>query len=180
MSGIIFQGLDNKDGSCNELISNVRGLNSTGFYFLHVKLKQAQGGHYITVYCGQSLNTIKSRLDDHYNKFYSLNYNGTNQSHKWKFWYDKYKDHNIVEDKIYYTAFTSDYGAAYENFMIYFNASNITFHLNTALNGHSDLLELSNVSYSRQPFISTVFNILSGKINDDINNIALQIGKLLS
>lgn len=179
MSGIIFQGLNTNDSTCTELTNNVKGLNCTGFYFLHVKLKQVHGGHYITVYCGQSLNTIKSRLDDHYNKFYLQNYNNNNQIHKWKKWYDKYKENNILEDKIYYTAFDSNYGAAYENFMIYFNASGIRFHLNTVLNGHSEILELSEVNYERQPFISAVLNILTGEINDSINNIASQIGEIL-
>lgn len=179
MSAIIFQGLNTNDGTCNELIKNVNGLFFTGFYFLHIKLKPKHGGHYITVYCGQSLNTIKNRLDDHYNKFNSPNYHGNNQPHKWKIWYDKYKNNNIIEDKIYYTSFSTEYAAAYENFMIYFNASNIKFHLNTVLNGHIDLLELSDVDYERQPFISSVLNILTGEINDYVNNIAHKIGDSL-
>lgn len=177
MSGIIFQGLNTNDHSCIELTNNIRNVEYTGFYFLHVKLKES--GHYITVYCGQSLNSIKIRLEDHYSKFNSQNYNGSNSPHKWNIWYNKYKRDKILEDKIYFTAFKSDYGAAYENFMIYFNASNIKFHLNTVLNGHSELLKLDEVDYNRQPYISSVLNIITGEINNDINKIASKIGNIL-
>lgn len=172
MSGISFQFLE-AGKTCEELIKNQNTkYDYPGFYFIHAKLRNKVTGSYVTIYCGQSTVSVKRRLDDHYNKF---NTNG----HDWNTWYIKHQ--NIIE-KLYFTSFKTNYGPAYENFMIYFNAVGILFNLNTTLNGHSELIDINRLSYNKSPFIGTVVisMIEGGNINNMVNNVALQIKNILN
>lgn len=53
--------------------------------------------------------------------------------------------------------------------MIYFNSSKILFHLNTVLNGHSDLLKIHEVNYLIQPLSGKIFIVID-EIAKDIEN----------
>lgn len=172
MSGISFQFLQ-PGSTCFELIRNQNNdFNYPGFYFIHAKLKDKFSGNYVTIYCGQSSTSVKRRLEDHWNKF---NTNG----HDWNTWYKKHE--NIIE-KLYFSSFETDYGPAYENFMIYFKAVEILFNLNTTLNGHSNLIDIDKVNYNKHPFIGTVvFSMIKGgDINNMVNNVAFMIKNILN
>ena len=145
MNGISFNGLY-PNTTCLQLQdqgSRIK-MDYPGFYFIYAKLNE---NFYATIYCGQSLDKIKKRLDDHYNKF-------NDNNHGWYQWRIK----NKIEIKnIYFSAFNNSYGAAYENFIIYNKVCGITFNLNVTLNNHSDLLNINEINYLYQPDFGKFF-----------------------
>lgn len=172
MNGLSFMFLE-PDSTCFKLEKNQNTFyDYPGFYFIHIKLKDNFSGNYITVYCGQSTTSVKRRLNDHWNKFNS-------DGHEWNTWY---KRHFKKIDNIYFSSFSTNYGPAYENFMIYFKAVGIVFNLNTTLNNHSEVLDIDEVNYNKHPCIGrVVFAMIDGgDINNTVNNAALQIKNLLN
>lgn len=140
--GLSFIGLQPDNIICIELKKNQStNLNHPGFYFIHTLLNT---GSLVTIYCGESLNSVKNRLDKHYEKL-------TNNNHPWGIWCNKNK---INIKNIYFTAFNTPYGAAFENFIIFKSVSNLTFNLNAVVNGHNDLLDVSSINYNFQPFFA--------------------------
>lgn len=139
--GLSFIGLQPDNILCIELQKNQpTSLEHPGFYFIYAM------GSLVTIYCGESLHSVKSRLDKHYGKF-------MNNNHPWGVWYNK-NMLNKKNKKLYFTAFNNFYGAAFENFIIYKRVSDITFNLNAVVNGHNDLLDLTSIDYNFQPFFA--------------------------
>lgn len=171
--GICFELLSPNDVYELKRITDVNfasQFNYTGFYFIHAYLST---GSVVTIYCGQSLSSIKDRLIDHWKKF-----NGFHED--WTNWYNDNKNNGIIKE-YYFSCFETPYGAAYENFLIYHKAVGITFNLNTSLNGHPKLLKISDVNYNIKPFYAVfVNNLMEGSnINEKVKNVALDIKKLL-
>lgn len=171
--GISFSFLSPNDVYELSQITNTSfasNFNYTGFYFIHAQLNTDS---LVTIYCGQSLSSIKDRLIDHWKKF-----NGNHVD--WTNWYNDNKEKKIIKN-YYFSCFETPYGAAYENFLIYYRAVGIKFNLNTSLNGHSTLLKISEINYNITPMYALfVNNLMQGSIIDDkINNIALDIKNIL-
>lgn len=166
-NGILFRLFNkNSEGCYNLKPENCRSFDYPGFYFIYF---EDINGEMKIIYCGQSTVSVGNRLIDHYKKFTEPNYNN-GRPHDWRNWY--LNNSNYIKG-LYFTPFESFYGPAFENFIIYREISEITFNLNTVLNGHNTLLNINDINYIIQPRIGYFLLNLFGHCAEKVKEAAI-------
>jgi hypothetical protein len=136
--GLRFISLATKDSfDMKEDIIKDTAPESPGYYFILVRLSSDDDFTGSVIYCGQSTVSIKDRLLHHCKKL-------NDSASKWGKWYESNK-HSIT--RLFYIVRPADFGIVYESFIIYRNLVGITFCLNRASNGHTNLIDLKDMNF---------------------------------